>query len=309
MRLHEVVARTARGMGADAVDDVQVLARRPDANVVVALTLLPSGERVVAKALSGSRGSDGVRAAAAMRAVLSAGASDGPLAVPQVRWHDPSCGLLVTTVAPGVALDAVLRRGELAALRRAGEALAALHALPAAVAPAVRLRDCLVDLVLPQPAVLSAGLRGLSRRVAAVLDGVLAGEPVAVAAGPLHRDVHLRQLHADCRRTWLLDWDLAAQGDPALDVGNLVGSLHSKAAGEAAVASFLTGYAAGDRTDALARVGAYEAFTYLRLACKRYRLEGEVAGAQAVRLLAAAERRLELGDASPTRLPRAVAHA
>ena len=40
---------------------------------------------------------------------------------------------------------------------------------------------------------------------------------------------------------------------------------------------FLAGYVAGGGENALGRTDAYQAFTYLRLACKRFRLGRDIA--------------------------------
>lgn len=185
---------------------------------------------------------------------------------------------------------------------RAGTALAALHSLPVVAGPTVGLAQCLADLVRPHPGVLAAGLADLGPQVGALLVAVLDAEPSAPPARPVHRDVHLRQLLDDGRRTSLIDWDLAAQGDPALDVGNLVASLRSKGVEEPAIEAVLDGYASEDRTGALGRLPVYEAFTYLRLACKRYRMHGRVVRPEVERLLDAAER--VLGGDRPTGLRR-----
>jgi Phosphotransferase enzyme family len=289
----QVVAQTVAGLRAGGARDVEVLARREGATLVVALTLLPDGRRVVAKARTGPFGTDGSRAASALRAVTAGVGGARELAVPAVLLHDPATGLLVTAPAPGERLDRLVLRGELDALRRTGTALAELHALPVVAGPRVRLDDCLADLARPHPLALAALLPPLADRVLALLDGVLDAEPDGPARA-VHRDVHLRQVHSGAGRTWLLDWDLAAQGDPALDLGNLVGTLRAKlppAQAEPAVDALLTGYAAADSTRALDRVGPFEAFTYLRLACKQTRLGAPAP--QVADLLARGLRRLE----------------
>ena len=115
----------------------------------------------------------------------------------------------------------------------------------------------------------------------------------------MHRDVHAGQVLLDEHRTWLLDWDLAAAGDPAVDLGNLVGTIRAKyppARAEAAVEALLYGYLAGDTTGVPAGLAVHEAFTYLRLACKRARLHGPAAAGTVEDLLTRA--RLTLAAAS-----------
>ena len=98
-----------------------------------------------------------------------------------------------------------------------------------------------------------------------------------VAISPLHRDFHLRQLFSGQGRVWLIDWDLCAKGDPALDVGNFLAYLktHLRQHWIPSTDAFLEGYFRDRPSPPLERVPLYEAFTYLRLACKRFRLKGD----------------------------------
>ncbi len=70
-------------------------------------------------------------------------------------------------------------------------------------------------------------------------------EPLGARAATalLHRDLHPDQLHLDGRTTWLLDLDLAADGDPALDAGNMVAHLLELGARHPARAGVLRGVA------------------------------------------------------------------
>jgi aminoglycoside phosphotransferase (APT) family kinase protein len=156
-------------------------------------------------------------------------------------------------------------------VHRAGEAVAALQGVPAAGVP-VGLRQHADDLLRPGPGDWDA-VPVLAGRAGRLLEVLLHAEQ-PVPARWVHRDLHPRQVLDDGRRTWLVDWEHAAAGDPALDVGNLCGYLRARlapAAAEAAVSAFRAGYACGDRDGALRRAALFEAFTCLRLACKAAR--------------------------------------
>jgi aminoglycoside phosphotransferase (APT) family kinase protein len=71
----------------------------------------------------------------------------------------------------------------------------------------------------------------------------------------------------------LVDWDLFARGDPALDVANFAVYLRTRLGGTgvSAAARFLSEYGALNDT-VLPRVHLFAALTYVRLVCKAYRL-------------------------------------
>lgn len=99
----------------------------------------------------------------------------------------------------------------------------------------------------------------------------LSGQPTASAL--LHRDLHDKQLLVDADRVGLLDFDLAAVGEPALDLANLLVHLELRAvqgrcAPERAArcaAALLDGYEPA--ADWQRRVAAYQLTTRIRLAC------------------------------------------
>lgn len=204
------------------------------------------------------------------------------LAVPAPTFYDPGLRLLALARVEGEPL-ADLARGPRAgsALHLVGRALAELHRLPAPAILALGLRDHLADLVRPHPEVLPAHHGALGRRAMALLAELLAAEDHTIAPAPIHRDLHLRQLFLGAGRVWLIDWDLFAAGDPALDVGNFCAYLHTHLVegSRRAVAAFLEGYTAGGGAAAIGRAPLFAAFTYLRLACKGVRLgRPQVAG-------------------------------
>jgi aminoglycoside phosphotransferase (APT) family kinase protein len=259
-----------------------------EASVLVTVLRSPHGD-VVAKQGPAHLTLPGSAAQSAVRAAVSA-AGAGPR-VPRVLATDRGSGLVVMERATGTTLAAAIAEGAFCSVRQAGRALAALHALPATrvasthgtpVAPRpATLADHLRDLVLPQPHVLAAhGLPTASVvRAVRLVDALLAAEAALPTGEPalVHRDVHPRQVLLDGDATWLLDWDLAAVGDPAVDVGNLVAHVRTHQApllASAVVSAFLAGYRSRRTQPVLARVAPFEAFTYLRLACKVSRDDG-----------------------------------
>jgi aminoglycoside phosphotransferase (APT) family kinase protein len=200
-------------------------------------------------------------------------------------------------------------RGFHQGLRWAGRALAQLHGLPADSGPAKTTDRHLAELMTPPPADLAARLPALAPRLRAVIGDVgrlCDGSPAPLAwpspqgqglqatpspVAPIHRDFHLRQLFFGGRRVWLIDWDQYALGDPALDVGNFLVYLETHLDGRIGEAqeAFLEGYgvAAGDAL--WARLPGYRALTYLRLACKAYRLQQPGWERRLERMLARAE--------------------
>lgn len=272
-----------RALGLDWCRPAGMLAVRPGSQV---LLLDSSRGRLVAKI--------GRPEAAAAEAAARAAVGEPrlPLAVPRLVLHDPATGLLVTEHCPGETLADRIRAGDSAAARRAGAALATLQESPPADRTPVGLREHAADLIRPAREQW-AGHPLLGDRAARLLRSLLRAEPACVPGRPVHRDLHPRQMLDDGRRTWVLDWEHAAWGDPALDVGNLCGYLRARlepATAEPAVAAFLAGYADGDHDGALHRAGLYEAFTFLRLACKAARA-GRDAEPAVHRLLSLAEQR------------------
>jgi len=246
----------------------RVLEASPDGRAVVEYA--QGGQRVIGKL----REDGGGEADAALLRELY-GAGTRALRVPGVVDWLASEGVLLTEAAAGRPCRTLDPARERDTLGRIGAALRELHALPLRRGPAKRLADHVADLVRPSPAVLAEALPAHAARIHATLEALAraeaswGGTPVTL----LHRDFHLRQLFDDGERVTVLDWDDAASGDPAFDVGYLTAYLrthHGADAAEAGVAAFREGY--GEDGDVWARVPVYERFNYLRRACRRFRL-------------------------------------
>ena len=255
-----------------------------------------AGPVVIAKFYQNDVGARTAHAMDALSAALDRSPSPA-LCIPRLLGYDRERKMLLQEPAPGVRLDALLEGPDVRkALYAVGAALSALHGLDAAVGPARRLRGHVGDLIRPHPRRLAQELPGLSPRLDRIFAALftaearfLPGREVAI-----HRDVHPRQMFLDGRRMCLIDWDLCARGDAALDVGNFVAWLRARLQMEdEAIDCVLHGYAASGRIEVLERAPLYEAFTYVRLACKRFRLARAGWREECEALITRAERCLE----------------
>jgi Ser/Thr protein kinase RdoA (MazF antagonist) len=257
---------------------------------------------VVAKCLRPGHAPAAVHAQVALNAALAR--RDAVLVVPRLLHADGPRSVLVQERARGTCLADFCGRKLLAlqgAVERCGRALRELHALPLDVveahghAPAagprsVGIPDQLAALLRPQPMTLAARSPQLRERVLQVMQQLLVCEAMCepVAAVPLHRDVHPRQLFVDGRRITLIDWDLCGAGDPALDLANLLMHLQLRWPDRAPDLQqrLLEGWcsagpaeegSAAARAALLQRIHLYRGFHALRRACKAWRLGTAVA--------------------------------
>jgi len=226
----------------------------------------------------------GRRCAAVMSGLRAV--SQSPLELPEpFLWCDRLRVLLMSDVAGtsyrSLAVEAGDNPSAREALRRAGAALARLHAcaVPTEAGSARTMADHARELIRPCPTVLADRRPDLAARVLDVHAAVLAAEPPHEVV-PVHRDLHLGQLVSQPDGgVGVLDWDLCAPGDAALDLGNLLAYIDSRlgSAGRSAADALLAGYADVAGPAVPSRTAPYEALAYLRMAAKRVRL-GPVAG-------------------------------
>lgn len=249
----------------------------------------PNGERLVAEiSVEGSApviakcyaDDTGARTRRVMEAVTAA-LAEGPstvLAAPAALGYDAARRCLVQTRAAGTPfLELAGTREFLPALRLAGEALAELHGLALAEGEPKNLAQHVAELMHPHPLELARRLPGEQARIEALLAALQAAEHRLardVEPRPLHRDFHLRQLFLDGGRVWLIDWDLFARGDPALDLGNFLMYLETRLDADVQVSTeaFLDGYFSRAADGIYPRIALYKALNYLRRACKHCRL-------------------------------------
>jgi hypothetical protein len=148
-----------------------------------------------------------------------------PVRVPRVLAADAGGGRLTTAALPGRPLHELLDTpAAVPACRALGAALAALHAAP--VPAGTPRHDAAAEAaVLHRWTDLARAWGAADVAVPpAVLEELRTGG--SGPAVPLHRDLHDRQvLVADDGPVGLLDFDLLAAGEPALDLANLLAHL------------------------------------------------------------------------------------
>ena len=259
-------------------------------------------DALVAKVYPDDGGARAFAALGALDAALRAHAGPVALAVPAALHYDPVRRCLLQSRVDGIPFR-VLAAGPLPeavrAMRRAGLALAQLHALrvPAAGA-ALRLSDHLRDLMRPHPIGLARALPHQAPRVAHLLSRFVrlqAGWAPLQAPSPIHRDLHLGQMFLCGAQVAVIDWDAFGAGDAAVDVGNLLMVLDTRTGARSAplAEAFCSAYQDGGGRARPERVPVYRALACLRRACKHARLRRGAWQDDVHAMLAAAERHLE----------------
>jgi ABC-type transport system involved in Fe-S cluster assembly fused permease/ATPase subunit/aminoglycoside phosphotransferase (APT) family kinase protein len=233
-------------------------------------------------------------------------ASDDGVSVPEPLGLVPELRMWVQARVPGVTATALLPEASGPAL--AARLADALHKLNRArVAPSrthamadelALLRDRLARLARDRPR--WAGRLGrlyeVCERVAARLD------PPASAV--VHRDFYPEQVIVDGDRLHLVDFDLCALGDPALDVGNCLGHLLEQglreqgnpAALEEPAEALAQRFASREGARARTAADVYTTLTLARHVWLSTQLPGRATTTGA--LLDLCERRLDLGEAA-----------
>ncbi len=267
----------------------RVLSKTARARMVVEYALYPGSRPQAGRpnsVLIGKFYADdrGQRAYAVMRRLARALSGTVPaplLAVPEALFYDPERRLVIQQRVDGIPFRELLgRRDYRKYFRLAGRAIADLHAQRVPLGEHKRIRDHLRELARPHPLELGEKLPQYRPVIEGLLEAIGERERSwngTVEVAPLHRDVHLGQLFYGRGRVWLVDWDLFSKGDPALDVGNFLVYLKTHVGEKArpAMDACLEGYASNSSPSVLTRVSTYEALTYLRLACKHFRLKRE----------------------------------
>jgi aminoglycoside phosphotransferase (APT) family kinase protein len=258
------------------------------------------GAAIIAKYYrDGAEGSRTAHIMQSLHAALERSTASSILRVPRVLGYDAKRQLLLQEQVPGVRFDTVLSGASaLKSLELAGRAIAALRGLDVPLGPARHMAGHIRDLIRPHPRRLARALPELTPRLHRILDALSEADarwrprrPIV----PVHRDVHPKQLFLDGPQVCLIDWDLSTLGDAAVDVGNLIAYLRARRnMDDSAVEALLRGYEASGATDALERAPQYEALTYVRLSCKRYRLRKPAWREECHALIARAERCLAL---------------
>lgn len=136
----------------------------------------------------------------------------------------PAMNIWFQAMVPGKELSTFLGTGaDIAPFRQAGRALAVFHSTPVTSPRSWSLQDeaavlakALDKAVMARPELKDRilSLRNLSMHAFESLPDV--------RARLIHRDFYQDQLLMDGKRVWMLDLDLIAQGDPAIDVANFL---------------------------------------------------------------------------------------
>lgn len=233
---------------------------------------------LVGKSYADERGQQTFQVMRELSRTLAQQPEPNVLGIPQALFYDAGLRLLAQQRVAGVPYRDLLDRPDLAVyLRLAGKALSTLHNQNLALGHEVWLRDHLADLIAPHLHALCEQAPEYRARVEALIevmaDRERAWQPTTIV-GPIHRDFHLRKLLYAQGRAWLVDWDLFARGDTALDIGSFIAHLQLQLATQhkRAIGAFINGYFEERPLVLLERVPLYAAFTYLKLACRRFAL-------------------------------------
>ena len=182
-----------------------------------------------------------------------AAALPGEVGVPAVIGLLPEAGIWLQARVHGRLLADLLDGADTAPFQAAGRALAHLHAVPLdriGAAPEWEMRD---ELAVMRAALdKAAAARPEWRRPLAEMGAALTGLARSLPPGPrtgIHRDFYPDQVIVAPGRAWLLDLDLFAIGDPAIDIANFIAHLREYAVRRGAEVrraqedAFLSGYA------------------------------------------------------------------
>ncbi len=211
---------------------------------------------------------------------FSRSAADG-ICIPEPLEFMPSLSMLLQEEVPGVSVKMLLKQSaQKEHFRQLARALAKLHKCPIVPNRSFRVREHLLR-CHPAHEFLALSCPELS---GPINDLVAQAYEIEAALGdielaPVHADFHLGQVHVENGRAWLIDFDVLSYGDPATDLGNLLVFLKSKVRTNSEMAgmieAFLEEYFSLMDRSIAARIPLYEGLSYLRRACKCFRLQAD----------------------------------
>ena len=201
-------------------------------------------------------------------------ASEDGICVPEPIALIPTLQMWVQRrVAGASSIDLLTTDSQTALPVRLAEAIYKLHHCPVqprrphTILDELRILNEKLPLVAERRPDLAERLQGLLKSCASVAQSIN-----LAPSCPIHRDFYHDQVLVDDNHIYLLDLDLFAQGDPALDVGNFIGHLSEYALRKLGDANALAHHerAMTDRYVELAgedlrrRIGIYAALTIAR---------------------------------------------
>jgi aminoglycoside phosphotransferase (APT) family kinase protein len=195
------------------------------------------------------------------------------LRVPRALAFDVERGVLLMTEVEGRTLAGVEPDEACEAMRRAGAALAELHAQDPEGLGTLNLSRQIRNGLNPAASEVAKTFPETAQPLDRLLKLADSLDQQETECVPLHGDYQLRQLCDDGRSMGAVDWDLLTSGDPAYDVAYFVTYLlnHAKHTSAArGIRAFLQGY--DPPPQILRRAPVYEAYNYLRRCCRRLRL-------------------------------------
>jgi aminoglycoside phosphotransferase len=245
-----------------------LLAHRLHRRAVVAATLYDEVEAIIKLY---KRSSGKAERAIAVAAMLreSFAPSKGKISVAGIlSFAMPWPGFCMAK-SPGVAANALTGKLRKEAIAAAGHALSALHQVDQQLCPPHLASDevaLLADWVAHAKAVFPNHSRQLREAFEQCKAMLLQCKPERLAL--IHRDFHEGQVLTDGETATMLDFDTAATGDPAQDIGNFLAHLDFAAIMAGRTSSeetdvFLGAYGSSHRQ----RTAAHRSATLLRLAC------------------------------------------
>lgn len=219
-----------------------------------------------------------------MRQLWSCGfsrtAADG-ISIPEPIEFLPSLSMLLQEEVPGLSLKMLLKQSaQKEHFRQLARALAKLHKCPIVPSRLFTVKEHLLR-CHPGHEVLASACPELAPSINYLVEQAFDSEAAFgdIELAPVHADFHLGQVHLENGHTWLIDFDVLSYGDPATDLGNLLVFMKSKARTNPVIAEliqvFLEEYFSLMDRSIAARIPLYEGLSYLRRACKSFRLQAE----------------------------------
>lgn len=219
-----------------------------------------------------------------MRQLWSSGfsrtAADG-ISIPEPIEFMPSFSMLLQEEVPGLSLKMLLKQSaQKEHFRQLARALVKLHKCPIVPSRLFTVKEHLLR-CHPGHEVLASACPELAPSINYLVEQAFDIEAAFgdIELAPVHADFHLGQVHLENGHAWLIDFDVLSYGDPATDLGNLLVFMKSKARTNPEIAEliqvFLEEYFSLMDRSIAARIPLYEGLSYLRRACKSFRLQAE----------------------------------